>query len=38
MVKRPTYLDNEFRQVFRNLSVPDRTLGIDPEKRNPATC
>ena len=40
---RPTYLDNEFRQVFRNLSVPDRTLGINPEqwvkycKRNGAT-
>ena len=29
---RPTHLDNEFRQIFRNLSVPDRTLGLQPEK------
>jgi len=25
----PTYLDNEFRQVFRNLFYPDRVGGID---------
>jgi hypothetical protein len=29
---RPTHLDNEFRQIFRNLSIPDRTLGLQPEK------
>lgn len=29
---RPTYLDNEFRHAFRNLSMPDRTLGLNPEK------
>ena len=29
---RPTYLDNEFRQIFRNLSIPDRTLGLQPEQ------
>jgi hypothetical protein len=29
---RPTYLDNEFRQVFRNLALPDRTAGIDPDR------
>lgn len=28
----PTYLDNEFRQVFRNLGMPDRVAGIDPER------
>lgn len=28
---RPTHLDNEFRQIFRNLSIPDRTLGLRPE-------
>jgi hypothetical protein len=29
---RPTYLDNEFRQVFRNLGAPDRVAGIDPDR------
>ena len=25
----PTYLDNEFRQLFRNLAFPDRTKNMD---------
>jgi hypothetical protein len=31
MRKRETYLDNDFRMLFRNLSYTDRTAGIDPE-------
>jgi hypothetical protein len=27
----PTYLDNEFRQLFRNLAFPDRTRNLDVE-------
>lgn len=32
MNTRSTYLDNEFRQVFRNINAHDRLTGIDPEK------
>ncbi len=31
MKKRETYLDHEYRMLFRNLGMPDRTAGIDPE-------
>lgn len=27
----PTYLDNDFRQLFRNLAFPDRTRNMDVE-------
>lgn len=31
MKHRETYLDNDFRMLFRNLGMPDRTAKIDPE-------